>query len=195
MVYPTQYSKIVIEVKYCACPTSELNGWVIFAGKKSNYELSLNCLRERQTLGMFFFSIFLLSLSCFLMSFFPFLLSLSCFLISFFPFLLFLFPILPPLFSALFSRSPFCPFSPVLHSFMLSSSPYTMSYPYHFLLFLLPVLHPLFLSSTILPLCPPLICIIFIRLFYFFCLYLLIFHVINHCYPGHHCCCYHRLAR
>jgi len=28
IVYPTQYSKIVIEVKYCACPTSELNGWV-----------------------------------------------------------------------------------------------------------------------------------------------------------------------
>jgi hypothetical protein len=27
-VYPTQYSKIVIEVKYYACPTSEFNGWV-----------------------------------------------------------------------------------------------------------------------------------------------------------------------
>jgi hypothetical protein len=59
-VYPTQYSKIVIEVKYCACPTSELNGWVIFVGKKSNYGLSQNCLRERRTLGMFFFSTFLL---------------------------------------------------------------------------------------------------------------------------------------
>ena len=109
IVYPTQYSKIVIEVIYCVCPTSELNGWVIFAGKKSNYELSLNCLRERQTLGMFFFSIFLLSLSCFLMSFFL--------------FLLFLFPLLPPPFFAIFSQSPFCPFSPVLHSFMLSSGP------------------------------------------------------------------------
>ena len=114
-MYPTQYSKIVIEVIYCVCPTSELNGWVIFAGKKSNYELSLNCLRERQTLGMFFFSIFLLSLSCFLMSFFL--------------FLLFLFPLLPPPFFAIFSQSPFCPFSPVLHSFMLSSGPYTISLP------------------------------------------------------------------
>jgi hypothetical protein len=35
IVYPKQYSKIVIEVKYYACPTSELNGWVIFVGKKS----------------------------------------------------------------------------------------------------------------------------------------------------------------
>ena len=61
-MYPTQYSKIVIEVKYCACPTSELNGWVIFFGKKSNYGLSQNCLRERRTLGMFFFFTFLLSL-------------------------------------------------------------------------------------------------------------------------------------
>ena len=61
-MYPTQYSKIVIEVKYCACPTSELNGWVIFVGKKSNYGLSQNCLRERRTLGMFFFFTFLLSL-------------------------------------------------------------------------------------------------------------------------------------
>jgi hypothetical protein len=60
MVYPTQYSKIVIEVKYCACPTSELNEWVIFVGKKSNYRLSQNCLRDRRTLGMFFFSTFLL---------------------------------------------------------------------------------------------------------------------------------------
>ena len=51
-------------------------------------------------------------------------------------------------------------------------------YPYHFLLSLIPVLHPLFLSSTLLPLCPPLICIIFIRLFYLFIfLHLLIFHV------------------
>jgi hypothetical protein len=33
-VYPTQYSKIVIEVKYCACPTSELNGWVILGGRR-----------------------------------------------------------------------------------------------------------------------------------------------------------------
>ena len=60
MVYPTQYSKIVIEVKYCACPTSELNEWVIFVGKKSNYRLSQNCLHDRRTLGMFFFSTFLL---------------------------------------------------------------------------------------------------------------------------------------
>jgi hypothetical protein len=60
MVYPTQYSKIVIEVKYCACPTSELNEWVIFVGKKSNYRLSQNCLRDRRTMGMFFFSTFLL---------------------------------------------------------------------------------------------------------------------------------------
>jgi hypothetical protein len=112
-VYPTQYSKIVIEVTYCACPTSEFNGWVIFVGKKSNYGLSQNCLRDRRTLGMFFF--------------FTFLLSLSCFLMSFFTFLLFLFPLLHPPFFALFSRSPFCPFSPVLHSFMLSSSPYTIS--------------------------------------------------------------------
>ena len=50
-------------------------------------------------------------------------------------------------------------------------------YPYHSLLSLLPILHPPFLSSTVLPLCPPLICIISIR--YFFLLYLLIFHVIN----------------
>ena len=112
MVYPTQYSKIVIEVKYCACPTSELNGWVIFVGKKLNYGLSQNCLRERRTLGMFFYFTFLLSLSCFLMSFFP-----------------FLFTLLPPPFFALFSRSLFCPFSPVLHSFMLSSGPYTISLP------------------------------------------------------------------
>jgi hypothetical protein len=63
--------------------------------------------------------------------------------------------------------SPFCPFSPDLHSFMLSSGPYTyLPTPYHFLLSLLPVLHPLFLSSTLLPLCLPLICIIFIRLFF-----------------------------
>ena len=70
------------KVKYCACPTSELNGWVIFVSKKSNYGLSPNCLRERRTLGMFFFSTFLLSLSFFLMSFFPFLLfyTLLCFL-------------------------------------------------------------------------------------------------------------------
>ena len=58
-MYPTQYSKIVIEVKYCACPTSELNGWVIFVGKKSNYGLSQNCLRERRTFGY----VFLLHLS------------------------------------------------------------------------------------------------------------------------------------
>ena len=114
-MYPTQYSKIVIEVKYCACPTSELNGWVIFVGKKSNYGLSQNCLRGRRTLGMFFFSTFLLSLSCFLMSFFP--------------FLLFLFPLLPPPFFTLFSQSPFSSFSPVLHSFMLSSGLHTISIP------------------------------------------------------------------
>ena len=149
-MYPTQYSKIVIEVKYCACPTSELNGWVIFVGKKSNYGLSQNCLRERQTFGMFFFSTFLLSFSCFLMSFSRF--SCSSSPSSFFR----------PLFT-----SPFCPFSPDLHSFMLSSGPYTyLPTPYHFLLSLLPVLHPLFLSSTLLPLCLPLICIIFIRLFF-----------------------------
>jgi hypothetical protein len=35
----------------------------------------------------------------------------------------------------------------------------------YYLMSLLPVFHPLFLSSTLLPLCPPLICIIFIRLF------------------------------
>ena len=145
-MYPTQYSKIVIEVKYCACPTSVLNGWVIFVGKKSNYGLSQKCLHERWTLGMFFFSTFFLSLSCFLMSFFPFLPSPSSF------------------FSPSFSRSLFCPFSPVLHSFMLSSSLHTISLP----LSLSPVLHPLFLSSTLLPLCPPFICIIFIRLFFAF---------------------------
>ena len=81
-----------------------------------NYGLSQNCLRaERRTLGMVFFSTFLLSLSCFLMSFFP--------------FLLFLFPRLPSPFFSLFSRSPFCPFSSVLHSVMLSSGQYTISVP------------------------------------------------------------------
>ena len=114
-MYPTQYNKIVIEVIYCVCLKSELNRWVIFFGKKSNYELSLNCLRERQTLGMFFFSTFLLSLSCFLMSFFL--------------FLLFLYPLLPPPLFAIFSRFPFSPFSPVLHSFMLSSGFITFSCP------------------------------------------------------------------
>ena len=177
-MYPTQYSEIVIEVKYCACPTSELNGWVIFVGKKLNYGLSQNCLRERQTLSMFFYFTFLLSLSCFLMSFFP-----------------FLFTLLPPPFFALFSRSLFCPFSPVLHSFMLSSGPYTISLPLSL--------------SPVPPSCPPPSFLFFhsittlsaphmyhfIRLFYLFFLYLLIFHVINHCYPGHHCCCYHQLAR
>ena len=147
-MYPTQYSKIVIEVKYCACPTSELNGWVIFVGKKSNYGLSQNCLRERRTLGMFFFSTFLLSLSCFLMSFFP--------------FLLFLFPPSPSSF-----------FRPLFTVCLLSFfSCFTLFYAFfrsvYYLLSLLPVFHPLFLSSTLLPLCPPLICIIFIRLFFVF---------------------------
>jgi hypothetical protein len=48
---------------------------------------------------MFFFSTFLLSLSCILMSFFP--------------FLLFLFPLLPPPFFALFS--------PILHSMIAAA--------------------------------------------------------------------------
>ena len=148
MMYPTQYSKIVIEVKYYACPTSELNGWVIFVGKESNYGLSQNCLHDRRTLGMFFFSTFLL-LSHVILPVPPFPLSPS-----------------PASFFAFFSMSPFCSFSPVLHSFMLYSGPYTISIPYHFLLSLLPVIHALFLSSTLLPLCPPLICIIFISLFY-----------------------------
>ena len=113
-MYPTQYSKIVIEVKYCACPTSELNGWVIFFGKKSNYGLSQNCLRERRTLGMFFFFTFLLSLM------------FSHVILPVSPVPL---PLLPPPFFVLFSRSPFCPFSHVLHLFMLSSGPYTISLP------------------------------------------------------------------
>ena len=111
MVYPTQYSKIVIEVKYCACPTSEFNGWVIFVGKKSNYGLSQNCLHDRRTLGMFFFSTFLL-LSHVILPVSPVPLSPS-----------------PVSFFALFSRSPFCFFSPVLHSFMLYSGPCTISLP------------------------------------------------------------------
>ena len=65
----------------------------------------------------------------------------SCFLMSFFPFLLFLFPLLPPPFFVLFSRSPFCPFSHVLHLFMLSSGPYTISLPLSL--------------SPVLPSCPP----------------------------------------
>ena len=152
MVYPTQYSKIVIEVKYCACPTSELNGWVIFVGKKSNYGLSQNCLRERRTLGMFFFSTFLLSLSCFLMSFFP--------------FLLFLFPLLPPPFFALFSRSAFCPFSPVLHSFMLSFGLYTISCP-SFLSSTLFSFLPLYYHSV----CPSYVSFSFDCFIYFFCIF------------------------
>ena len=111
MVYPTQYSKIVIEVKYCACPTSELNGWVIFVGKESNYGLSQNCLRDRRTLGMFFLSTFLL-------------LSHVILPVSPVPHL----PSPSPFF-ALFSRSPFCSFSPVLQSCMLYSGPYTISLP------------------------------------------------------------------
>ena len=111
MVYPTQYSKIVIEVKYCAGPTSELNGWVICVGKKSNYELSQNCSRERRTLGMFFFSTFLL-LSHVILPVSPVPLCPS-----------------PSSFFALFSRSPLCSLSPVLHSCMLYSGPYTISLP------------------------------------------------------------------
>ena len=41
-----------------------------------------------------------------------------------------------------------------------------------------PVLHPHFLSSTLLPLCPPLICIIFIRLLYLF-IYLFIYFFVS----------------
>ena len=150
-MYPTQCSIIVIEVKYCDCPTSELNGWVIFVGKKSNYELSQNCLRERRTLGMFFFSTFLLSLSCFLMSFFPF----SC---SSSPFSLLLFR---PLFTV---------------SLLSLFSCFTLFYAFFRSVYYLPTLItffcPSFLSFTLfnfLPLCPLLICIIFIWLFFVFC--------------------------
>ena len=145
MVYPTQYSKIVIEVKYCACPTSELNEWVIFVGKKANYGLSQNCLRDRRTLGMFFFSTFLL-LSHVILPVSPVPLSPS-------PSSFFALPSVPfLLFYTLVCFIPVRILSP---------------YPYHFLLSLHPVLHLLFLSSTLLPLCPSLICIIFIRLFYY----------------------------
>ena len=126
MVYPTQYSKIVIEVKYCACPTSELKGCVLFVGKMSNYGLSQNCLRDKRTLGMFFFSTFLL---------------LSHVILPVSPVPL---PPSPSFFFALFSWSPFCSFSPVLHSFMLYSVRILSPYPYHFLLSLLPVLSPYF---------------------------------------------------
>ena len=161
MVYPTQYSKIVIEVKYCACPTSEFNGWVIFVGKKSNYGLSQNCVHDRRTLGMFFFSTFLL-LSHVILPVSPVPLSPS-----------------PSSFFALFSRSPFCSFSPVLHSYALFRSVY-------YLPTLITFSCPSFLSSTLFS---------FLPLYYHsvrhsyvsfsfdcfinFSLYLLIFHVIN----------------
>ena len=126
MVYPTQYSKIVIEVKYCACPTSELNGCVLFVGKMSNYGLSQNCLRDRRTLGMFFFSTFLL---------------LSHVILPVSPVPL---PPSPSFFSPSFHGLPSVPF---LLCYTLSCfipvrilSPY----PYHFLLSLLPVLSPSF---------------------------------------------------
>ena len=149
MVYPTQYSQIVIEVKYCACPTSELNGWVIFVGKEQNYGLSLKIAYVTGGHWVCFSSP-------------PF----SCFLMSFFPFLLFLFPLLPSPFSPSFHGLPSVSF--LLCYTLLCFIPVLVlsPYPYHFLLPLLPVIHALFLSSTLLPLCPPLICIIFIRLFY-----------------------------
>jgi hypothetical protein len=73
----------------------------------------------------------------------------------------FIFPFLPS-----FHSLPFVLF--LLFYTLLCFLPVRMlsPYPYHFILSLLPVLHPLFLSSSLLPLCPPLICIIFIRLFY-----------------------------
>ena len=68
--------------------------------------------------------------------------SFSCFLMSFFPFLMFFFPPSPSSLFALFSRSPFCSFFPVLHSYVLFRSVY---YFYTLITFSCPS----FLSSTL----------------------------------------------
>ena len=81
------------------------------------------------------------------------------------------------LFSPSFHGLPSVPFL-LCYTLMLYSGLYTISLPLSLSPVPLPVLHPLFLSSTLLPLCLPLICIIFIRLFYLFIfLHLLIVHV------------------
>ena len=139
-MYPTQYSKIVIKVKYCACPTSELNRWV-----KS---WIMDFLKIVYVKGGHWVCFSSPPFSCPSPAF-------SCH-------------------SSRFSCSFFCPLFMV--SLLSFFSCFTLFYVFfrsvYYLLSLLPVLHPLFLSSTLLPLCPPLICIIFIRSFYlFFCIF------------------------